>query len=331
LSGHGRRCIILGMISPIGTEDSLKPEPKTEHYVPQFYLKYFTDAADQIYVFDKWDGRRFRTNISNIAAENYFYDIREIDEQPELDKKIVERELQRIESFYANEYHKLVDTIDKRRAITGEMVHSFSYYLTLQLLRTKHSREWIASGWKRFGQLMLDTMISQGKGPPPPEGIEVRPGDVILEILPEAKPEIQSRFMFDPQTLHGFAGILARHIWFVGINKSSQPFYTSDHPVATVPNKELGKLGYTGIAAPGVEIDFPITPDYTLVLLEKSFYEASQEVDRKYVEVGKQKVKDLNLTQLVNSYRQLYSKTPNVVLPRLICRKYPELCKRPFD
>ena len=45
-------------------------DSKTGHYVPKFYLKYFADETEQTYVFDKWDRKRYKTNISNVAAEN---------------------------------------------------------------------------------------------------------------------------------------------------------------------------------------------------------------------------------------------------------------------
>ena len=71
---------------------------KTQHYVPRFLLRQFTEefyssqeadpslehyAAEDghLYVFSKADGGRFRSNVTNIAAETYFYDLPDDKEQ----------------------------------------------------------------------------------------------------------------------------------------------------------------------------------------------------------------------------------------------------------
>jgi hypothetical protein len=47
--------------------------PKLHHYVPQFYLRRFTDAAGQLWLWDRDRDRVFRTRPNGVAAENYFY------------------------------------------------------------------------------------------------------------------------------------------------------------------------------------------------------------------------------------------------------------------
>ena len=257
-----------------------------------------------------------------------------------MDRKFVEREISRIEGFYADEFAKLVKSIDDREPLSDETVNSFSYYLTIQLVRTRFFRDWMISDWRKVGQMILDAFITNKERMPdlPPEleaelptDLGLKPGDLIVDIQDEAKPEIQSSFMFDPKTLHGFSNTFYNHIWIIGINESSQPFFTSDHPVATVPNKEFGRLGYTGIAAPGIEIGFPITPNYMLILLERTFYEQLQKHDRGYLPIRQKKVNDLNCIQTSNSYRQIYSQSPNFVVAKLFCKNYPEAIKPRFE
>src|SRR4029077_3070909 len=51
------------------------PRKKLHHYVPRFYLKRWTEN-DLVYCL--LNGEIFRTNIRNVAAENYFYRLKEL-------------------------------------------------------------------------------------------------------------------------------------------------------------------------------------------------------------------------------------------------------------
>ena len=63
---------------------------KNQHYVPRFYLKYFTFNKNQIWVYDKSNRRKYISSLENVACENYFYDNNKIDEYLESLKKVYE-------------------------------------------------------------------------------------------------------------------------------------------------------------------------------------------------------------------------------------------------
>jgi hypothetical protein len=48
-------------------------KPEVQHYVPKFILRNFADDKEQLHVFDKSTGRKFRPNLKNIAGERNFY------------------------------------------------------------------------------------------------------------------------------------------------------------------------------------------------------------------------------------------------------------------
>ena len=54
--------------------------PKFQHYVPRFYLARFVDQEGFIWVFDKTQGRTFRVKPENIAGQNRFYDLPELEQ-----------------------------------------------------------------------------------------------------------------------------------------------------------------------------------------------------------------------------------------------------------
>jgi hypothetical protein len=48
---------------------------KKQHYVPQGYLRGFTDEDGHLFAFDKVTSKVFNTNPLNVAAEQGFYDL----------------------------------------------------------------------------------------------------------------------------------------------------------------------------------------------------------------------------------------------------------------
>lgn len=46
---------------------------KSQHYVPQFYLKGFADRTERVFVYDKKFDKIFFTNVKRFTHENYFY------------------------------------------------------------------------------------------------------------------------------------------------------------------------------------------------------------------------------------------------------------------
>lgn len=96
--------------------------PKNHHYIPQSYLKNFAfrqktkNSKTDYYVYVRFDGKEFQTNVRNICSENYFYTIPGVDDV----KKTI------IENYYAENidslYPKMYDLVtnDSITSITNE-------------------------------------------------------------------------------------------------------------------------------------------------------------------------------------------------------------------
>ncbi|MDR7665318.1 DUF4238 domain-containing protein [Methanosarcina sp. Z-7115] len=53
-------------------------QPISHHYVPQFYLRQFSNKRGKeyyIYTFDKVFKKTFQTNVQNVCCEDYFNDL----------------------------------------------------------------------------------------------------------------------------------------------------------------------------------------------------------------------------------------------------------------
>src|SRR6266446_3144633 len=52
-----------------------KRRTETQHYVPQFYLRGFTNTSGQMFAYDKVSGSSHPTSTAAAAQEPYFYEI----------------------------------------------------------------------------------------------------------------------------------------------------------------------------------------------------------------------------------------------------------------
>lgn len=52
-----------------------KEKTDNGHYVPKIYLRSFAYKDDKCYVYDKIQSKYYQSNVDNIMAERYFYDI----------------------------------------------------------------------------------------------------------------------------------------------------------------------------------------------------------------------------------------------------------------
>lgn len=52
--------------------EAKRTEAKIQHYVPQYYLRSFIDAKEQLYVVDRPRGKFFRVPTKKVGGELYF-------------------------------------------------------------------------------------------------------------------------------------------------------------------------------------------------------------------------------------------------------------------
>jgi len=115
--------------------------PKFQHYVPRFYLARFVDREGFLWVFDKAERRTFKIKPENIAGENRFYDIPEL-EKSGADRHLMESQLSGIESNVQKITECWLSQVKERERVeipntNREIV---SLFLTLQLIRTVEYR-----------------------------------------------------------------------------------------------------------------------------------------------------------------------------------------------
>jgi hypothetical protein len=292
-------------------------EAKTEHYVPKSYLKRFARDGKSIFTFDKFAQRVFRTSIENVACENYFYDFpKEEAARAGIDPQIVEKELSKIEGGFSNTVDAILKSAEasQGRMIQDDQKLAMAYFITAQQLRTRETRNLFTEMRQRFGEALLSKMpdVSPDEYQIDEYQIEVNETEVSLS---------QSGFLFHPEILNLHLSILCDHIWFVGINDTEHPFYTSDNPVV-----RRGHYGEAGLASRGIEIAFPLNPKYVLVLCEKTAFAHYASLDCMGMALNSDNITYYNYLQVAECHRQVFCPLEDFELARQICSEHPQVC-----
>ena len=281
---------------------------KIEHFIPQFYLRYFANSKEQLFAFDKQSKRSFPTNIQKIAAHKYFYDIHPLLLPEGTDPQFVEKGLAVIEGTLAKEYPKVIESIDQRTPINSEQQWHLAVSMALQRARVPQLRDFAIEYAKRCEQQ--------------PEGL---PADVSNYLYDKVvAPSVHAKFMFDlaHEKLSELRDIFLKHIWIFGYHNTTKSFYISDNPIVKIPHAS----GQIGLACRGIEIVFPLTPKCILTLYEREFHKHRGKDHLQVRRLTSDDVKRYNSAQVQQSIQWVYCQSDDFGLARSCCRANPKIC-----
>lgn len=278
---------------------------KRQHYVPRFYLNRFLSRNDVIAVFDKKRGVSFTTSVENVALEKYFYDFNSTIDNEEL--QFLENNLAEMEADYANLLEEILRSIKNTRRFDKESQPLFSLYLVIQFLRTREYREKEA----QLRAAMIETINQKLM----PDGYTFKFG-----YDDEAKMHFIS--MFDPEKIFAMIEQLLNKTWIVWKNKTTQPFYTSDHPACVISEF----TNAAGFATPGAEILLPLSSNYLLDICDHNHFQDRKRFDCKALNLrDADQVDYYNSAQVDWSTRQIYCATNDFSLAKKLIQKNPAL------
>jgi hypothetical protein len=241
---------------------------KKQHFVPQFYLKYFTDAQSNIHAFDIVEQKQFVTTTANIAHDRSFYDYKPLDEFIEVEQ-LIEHAFANTEAKAADFFRKLIATLDTNNlsSLTRDDYRQLADFITTQERRTPETRRQIDEIAKSTGQELENDIQFQ-------QAYLLLHGDVLKVVEDWCD----------------------RH-WILWRNKTNLNFYTSDHPVVRYWHKDQ-KCD---------ELFFPITPKYGVSILFRDDLRQQAE-NRNVSELSDpEEVKHYNFLMVTQCNRQVYS------------------------
>lgn len=244
---------------------------KVQHYVPQFLLRNFSHGKkDHVHVFDKRTRKSFPTNVKNIASESRFYDF-----ELEGHKLTVEPSLSSIEAKVKPLLQRLLD-LDNLSALSVNDRDLLSAFFSIQLARTRYFREQWRSLPEMLGQKLRAMTENEGQLKNVEEYMRVPDEN-------ETKAETIKFMMSAPKD---FAVHFARKTWVLLKTEKKTPFVIGDNPLALQNMNDMGPRGNLGLAVPGIEIYFPLSPTRALGL----WCQSHEELIRK----GVQKLRSLS-------------------------------------
>ncbi len=297
------------------------PRIKKQHYVPQSYLSRFADEGS-LYVFDKALNKVFPSNIRDIANDKYFYDVPEIDAQVGEDQAI-EKFFRPFETAAAIAISNILNSLEKNRfcRIHPEQRIDISIYLALQSLRTIESRETML---QISETLYKESFLAYLDAKRPDIKLSRHEFDVCIDKNKHSAHHALT--ILDGDLRDELATIIHDHYWVILKNETSQFFYTSDNPLVKYGHLNHPVFTLSGFKSPGIEISFPITTQYILVIGEKTAFPFLKKHDGKL-----QYIKDIenvtyyNHLQVKYSYRQIFSKNKDFNLAISMLKETPEL------
>jgi len=227
-------------------------EGKNQHFVPQSYLRPWSDTNGRVTVFVPENREEYQpTPISNVASENYFYA-----EHPRLETALSELE--------GNH-----ESVLKKAREAYEAYPNFSYngyrnlysFVLLQRVRTKAYNEDV----KLMGS-RLAKRASEAVG---------KPVEEIEEEL-DGYRDMMKRLMLQSLINPFLIGDLKICIL---VDTTGTHFVTSTNPVIMdVPNNHLTEK-VAGLTNIGLQIFCPISPTHCLFLFDPSCYRTSRHFD----------------------------------------------------
>lgn len=215
--------------------------PRYNHYVPEFVLNYFATRGS-ICVFDKHTSRDFKLPTKRAMCERDFNNVYLEDVVVSFENRFTYIENLAAPIIAAIVQRKTLDDLSQMDIATLNM------FMALQLLRSKSRRLDQVAITNEFRRRWPDVKIN-----PDPEKIT----DPEFEKLSALKITFN---LLDPLTKH----LVLKHM-FLMVRNCQENLYISDEPLVLHNQRTFGPYGNIGLAVPGIEIYYPLSPDLVLV------------------------------------------------------------------
>lgn len=264
-------------------------EYSLHHFVPQFYLKRFTDSDGLIWVYDKDGDRVFSATPRNLAAEHGFYTLPDFFPAPALWERqfgdleeqaalITQDWLERLKPGY------MIEIL----AVNREII---SLYLTTQLLRTSEAR----------------TLLLQG----------------IAHSEGKYQQELHIALLWDSGVVKDISDWIYSCIWTFRFNSMPQSLYTSDDPIKV--RSRTQHLHWAQTSVPGAYLLIPITPRILMYCFDAQHWKALKQLDCKVIPkpLEPELLKDANIQQVGHARRFVFSDGDDFSLAQEFCHRNP--------
>ncbi len=282
--------------------------PKRHHYVPQFYLKNFTNSKGLLQIFDREKNEYRQQNPLNTAVQGHYYTFR-----TEKGKK--HTEIEKLFSTIEDKAKLVIDKIDARENIAVEEKESLATFISFQKTRVPDFEKNINKLSEKLFKKNIQKTSSHETVASFIKEYE-KNTDKKLNISPEELFEIsQNENRYSIEFIREWSLTMAIRLgrdsikyfldmdWiFLQVPKKAS-FITSDNPFALVPpsNYDPKSLYGVGLITPGAKKQIPLSQRTCLVMTDHGQNILSREIDRELV-------RKVNLITAINSDRFLIAR-----------------------
>jgi len=255
------------------------------HYLPQYYLKGFTETADNmLWAYEKGTGKKFKTQIKSLANITDFYS-------------------EETEQYLANDIegpaNAVLDKIRGQHLINDDDKNIFAEYMAVIWKRVPRAKEdlkkmapRLADGIAKKLSGDLDHII--GKNPQKAELMEKRRREIddILSIYAVDPPREIWLENIPPERTPRIVGAIKAMNWSFWEFNERPVFLTCDNPLFYFRGMGVGK--------PDSEISFPISNHIVLWATWRA------DLPRKFIKASTQIVKEFNRRTIDNADRYIF-------------------------
>lgn len=210
---------------------------KRQHYVPNFYLKNFSDDKENILAKNINNKNEIKIKTKNIAINKYFYDIEKADNLQQ--RQAIEKGLSLLENKASVVINRIINLCSIKRNLFFSLITSsderylLAEYIALQMLRTPKYREWINKFNYKLHKKRLKLLvnyINHKKN----TNIDYNDIDIIVD---EKIGHLD--VLIDVKYISFIAEVIYSSNWIFFYNDTNIPFLTSDNPAIRIPS--IGK------------------------------------------------------------------------------------------
>ncbi len=252
------------------------PFTKKQHYIPQFYLKGFSQDGEHIHIYDKEKGEkgemRYQTTIQ-VAHENHFYTYRT--------KKGTKENLEDLFGQFESDASAIIEKVYKERKITPEEKEKLALFIAFlytrvptfkhktqemhskmgeKLLRIRFKmtpKEWLKKFYrekegKEFTDAELDNLIDFATNPKRSRIKFEYPNEYWIKIMLKMAVEIAPAFYVMD--------------WLFLFTDRPYAFITNDNPFLLIPPEDYDRFWGVGLLTPKARKVIPLRSDMCLLM-----------------------------------------------------------------
>ena len=286
----------------------MNKEYRRNHYIPECYLKGFSDNENIVWIYNKKNSKSYPKSVSDIFYKKDFYLIDEnlIPEEGKdmINYKSIEYDFfaEQIENQYADFLRRVKNVTEDlkkqdlsciRMMIPEDWVEHISLQLLIQYIRTpearKQSLELLNTVRPCFDILANSSSFSEKEKEKYKSDSQKSYGDAIDHFMVLFNKE---------KVIEPFCSILRNKIWSIYFSSNAE-FFTSDSPIILEREGTDKEIGFMEFNLSNLNITYPITRNLLVRLWDRESYKALEPFDRIVRVVDEKFVKCENVRQYI--------------------------------